>query len=198
MSSFFIFAKNNGFRRLCTYLNQDPVFNAIIVFCIFVSSVLLIFDSPTMFKENLFLKDSIRNADLVFTIVFILEMIVKMVSQNVWFSNEMLIDEEDAYFMSFSNQMDFLIVMVSITDWYITINPSSDTSSSPVSLSSFKALRSFRALRPFRLISRFDGLTMLVDSLVRAFPSMFHVLMIMSLFIFLFAIICINMFKGTF
>lgn len=102
--------------------------------------------------------------------------------------------------MSFSNQMDFLIVMVSLADWYMTINPNAGNleGTSSISLSSFKALRSFRALRPFRLLSRFDGLTMLVDSLVRAFPSMFHVLMIMALFIFLFAIICINMFKGAF
>jgi len=84
MSSFFLFAKNNGFRRLCTYLNQNSIFNMIIVICIFVSSVLLIFDSPTMFKDDKFLKDSIGKADLVFTIVFVIEMIVKMVAQNVW------------------------------------------------------------------------------------------------------------------
>lgn len=96
MSSFFLFAKNNAFRRLCTYLNQNSIFNMIIVICIFVSSVLLIFDSPTMFKDNIFLKDSIGKADLVFTIVFVIEMIVKMVAQNVLWSNENIMDYEDA------------------------------------------------------------------------------------------------------
>lgn len=77
-------------------MNQNSIFNAIIVFCIFVSSILLIFDSPTMFKDQTFLKEVIQKADLVFTIVFVIEMLVKMVSQNVWYSNELIIDEEDA------------------------------------------------------------------------------------------------------
>lgn len=77
-------------------MNQNSIFNMIIVICIFVSSVLLIFDSPTMFKDNIFLKDSIGKADLVFTIVFVIEMIVKMVAQNVLWSNENIMDYEDA------------------------------------------------------------------------------------------------------
>lgn len=77
-------------------MNQNSIFNAIIVFCIFVSSILLIFDSPTIINDNTFIKDTIKKADLVFTIVFVIEMIVKMVSQNVWYSNELIIDEEDA------------------------------------------------------------------------------------------------------
>jgi len=49
-----------------------------------------------MFKDQTFLKEVIQKADLVFTIVFVIEMLVKMVSQNVWYSNELIIDEEDA------------------------------------------------------------------------------------------------------
>lgn len=49
-----------------------------------------------MFKDQTFLKKFIQKADLVFTIVFVIEMLVKMVSQNVWYSNELIIDEEDA------------------------------------------------------------------------------------------------------
>lgn len=95
-----------------------------------------------------------------------------------------------------SNILDFLIVIVSVFDWYISEFPNPDLATD--SLSSVKALRAFRALRPFRLLSRFEGLTMLVDALVSSIPSMFHVLMVMGLFIFLFAIICINMFGGKF
>lgn len=84
MSSCFIFVKNSGFRRLCTYLNNNQIFNLIIIFCIIVSSILLVFDSPTQFSNNQWLKDIIQISDRIFTVVFIIEMIVKMVSQNVF------------------------------------------------------------------------------------------------------------------
>ena len=45
-------------------------------------------------------------------------MLVKMVTQNVFYSNEQIMDDsEDAYFMYSANWLDFFIVVVSIVDW---------------------------------------------------------------------------------
>ena len=61
-----------------------------------------------------------------------------------------------------------------------------------------KALRALRALRPLKVISRNEGLKIVVNALFAAIPSLGHVILISSLAVFVFGIIGINFFKGTF
>lgn len=91
------------------------------------------------------------------------------------------------------NQLDFVIVMVAIVDWYIT---QSGVIEGGAGLSALKALRALRALRPLRTISRAEGLKLIVDALLRAIPALGNVIMVSGLFIFIFSIISINLFKG--
>lgn len=83
--------------------------------------------------------------------------------------------------------------MVAIIDWYIT---QSGKIEGGAGLSALKALRALRALRPLRTISRAEGLKLIVDALLRAIPALGNVIMVSGLFIFIFSIISINLFKG--
>ena len=65
-------------------------------------------------------------------------------------------------------------------------------------LRSLKVLRSLRALRILRVISKNEALRIAVGSLFEAMPSIINGLIICSLFIFIFAIIGVNFFKGAF
>jgi len=63
-------------------------------------------------------------------------------------------------------------------------------------LKSLKALRAFRGLRPLRMISRNEGLKLVVSALLRALPALGNLVMVCSLFFLVFAIVGVNLFKG--
>ena len=65
-------------------------------------------------------------------------------------------------------------------------------------LKALKALRTIRALRPLRVISRNEGLKLVVNALISSIPPMVNVLLVCVLFVFIFAILGTNFFKGTF
>jgi sulfatase maturation enzyme AslB (radical SAM superfamily) len=87
VSSFFIFDKENMFRRWCTEIKDNNGFNNFIMIAIIVSSILLVFQTPDL--DPLDIKSVILNyLDQVFTIIFIAEMLIKMVSMCVIISND--------------------------------------------------------------------------------------------------------------
>ena len=66
------------------------------------------------------------------------------------------------------------------------------------SLQSLKALRALRALRPLRMISRNQGMKLIVNALLASLPSMTNVTIVCALFTLIFAIMGVNFFKGKF
>lgn len=94
---------------------------------------------------------------------------------------------------SYWNVLDAVVVLGSIIDLGFVIAGVNTNS-----LSSLKALRAFRGLRPLRMISRNEGMRLVVNALLSSLPSMANVLLVCGLFILIFAIIGVNMFKGTF
>mmetsp|Transcript_11586 Transcript_11586/g.8068 ORF Transcript_11586/g.8068 Transcript_11586/m.8068 type:complete len:81 (-) Transcript_11586:1108-1350(-) len=66
-----------------------------------------------------------------------------------------------------------------------------------VDLSVFKIARMFRLLRPLRVISRNDRLKISILAMTSSIPQIGNLLIIVLLFMFIFGIIGINLFKGT-
>ena len=64
------------------------------------------------------------------------------------------------------------------------------------SLDKLKILRILRVLRPLRLISRNEGLKLAINSLFLSIPNIVNLMIICLVFVFLFGIIGVNMFKG--
>ena len=65
-------------------------------------------------------------------------------------------------------------------------------------LKSLKALRALRALWPLWVVSRNEGLKLVVNSLFSALPAMINVMLVCFLFLLIFAILGMNFFKGEF
>ena len=84
--------------------------------------------------------------------------------------------------------LDFFVVVVSIVD---LVFPSGGQA-----LKSLKALRALRALRPLRMVSRNQGLKLVVNALFSACPAMINVMLVCGVFVLIFAILGINFFKG--
>ena len=67
-----------------------------------------------------------------------------------------------------------------------------------VDLKSLKALRALRALRPLRMVSKNEGMKLVVGALMTSIPSMTHVLIVCLLLLLILAIVGVNLFKGKF
>ena len=66
------------------------------------------------------------------------------------------------------------------------------------SLKSLKALRALRALRPLRMVSKNEGMKLVVGALMGSLPSIGNVLVVCMLLLLILAIVGVNLFKGTF
>ena len=65
-------------------------------------------------------------------------------------------------------------------------------------LQALKSFRSLRGLGPLRVISRNEGMRLVVNALLASLPSMTNVLLVCSHFILIFSIMGVSFFKGSF
>ena len=87
--------------------------------------------------------------------------------------------------------LDFTVVVASVVNFSLS-------GSGGGILSSLKALRALRALRPLRVISRNQGLKLVVNAIFSTIPAMMNVLLVCSVFLLIFALLGVHVFKGTF
>ncbi|NXG81368.1 SCN3A protein, partial [Stercorarius parasiticus] len=90
-------------------------------------------------------KKLLEYADIIFTYVFFMEMLLKWVAYGL-----------HSYFTNAWCWLDFIIVCLSFVSW--GLNPVSEDPSLCSSGSALKSLRTLRALRPLRALSRFEGI----------------------------------------
>jgi len=204
--SWFIFSPQNPIRRLCRYVlkvevvgrcefkvgrdNRDreggggggggfKVFDNFILLCILFSTVTMAIDSP-LADPKLPITVFVRAADEVFAVIFIIEMVIKLIALG-------LIWGPDAYLKSSWNWLDGVVVMVSI------INMAN------LSQSGFlKTLRILRAFRPLRVISRNENLKVVVQTIFTSMPHLLTLVIVAMLFLLIFALFALSYLNGTF
>ncbi|XP_068940673.1 sodium channel protein type 10 subunit alpha [Petaurus breviceps papuanus] len=166
-------------RKTCYRIVEHNWFESFIIFMILLSSGALAFED--IYLENRrTLKAILEFADLVFTYIFILEMLLKWVAYGF-----------KTYFTNAWCWLDFLIVDVSMISLIANTLGYSD-------IGPIKSLRTLRALRPLRALSRFEGMRVVVDALVGAIPSIMNVLLVCLIFWLIFSIMGVNLFSGKF
>jgi len=84
------------------------------------------------------------------------------------------------------NIFDFIIVCFTLTSFFIE-----NYMQKAVKIGAAKAFRSMRALRPLKLVSKSEGMKIVVSSLLTAIPNLFNVLLISLLFFTIFAILSV-------
>ena len=161
--------------RVVEHSKFDNVITAIII----LSSICLALDNPLLDPETWRVK-VLFNINIVFTIIFTLEMIAKILAYGFILSS-------NAYLKNAWNLLDFIVVMISILD-LVNLGPGQV----------LRAVRTLRILRPLRMISRFPELKIVVDALISSLPAVFNVAICCTLFFFIFAIFGVNFLKGTF
>jgi hypothetical protein len=168
------------------------IFEVFIVVVILLSCILLCIDTP-LDDPDTSLSKALMIIDYLFTAIFLCEAILKIMAFGFFWNNYQGIS---AYIFNWWNVLDFLVVLMSLIDIFITLSSGGSGSSS--NLNSFKALRAIRALRPLRMISRSKGLRIAIQALIASVPAMGNVLIICLLFLLIFAILGVNFFKGEY
>ncbi|KAF5893920.1 sodium channel protein type 4 subunit alpha B-like isoform X2, partial [Clarias magur] len=162
-----------NFRKICHAIVEHSYFEAFITLTILLSSGALAFEDIYM-EQRTVIKIVLEYADQVFTYIFVIEMVLK------WFAYGF-----KNYFTNAWSLLDFFIVnnfLISMTSNFL----------------GYSAFRHIKPLRPLRILSRFEGMRVVVKALVRAVASMFKVMVAWIIFWLIFSVMGVNLFAGKF
>uniref|UniRef100_A0A3B4V575 Voltage-dependent calcium channel type A subunit alpha-1 n=1 Tax=Seriola dumerili TaxID=41447 RepID=A0A3B4V575_SERDU len=178
--SMFIFKASN-IRRICHYVVTLRYFEMTILLVIVASSIALAAEDPVCTSSDR--NKVLRYFDYVFTGVFTFEMIIKMIDQG-------LILHDGSYFRDMWNMLDFIVVVGALIAFALN-NKGRD-------IKTIKSLRVLRVLRPLKTIKRLPKLKAVFDCVVTSLKNVFNILIVYQLFMFIFAVIAVQLFKGKF
>ncbi|XP_066499843.1 calcium channel, voltage-dependent, L type, alpha 1S subunit, b [Hoplias malabaricus] len=178
-SSFFIFGPQNKFRKLChRAINATPFTNFILLLILLSSISLAAEDAidPKSFRNQI-----LAYADIVFTTVFTIEIVLKMLVYGA-------ILHTGSFCRNSFNILDLIVVVVSLL--------SMGLESSAISV--IKILRVLRVLRPLRALNRAKGLKHVVQCVFVAIQTIGNIILVTLLLNFMFSCIGVQLYKGTF
>uniref|UniRef100_A0A2S2PYV7 Voltage-dependent T-type calcium channel subunit alpha-1H n=1 Tax=Sipha flava TaxID=143950 RepID=A0A2S2PYV7_9HEMI len=184
--SLYIFPLEHGFRQSCGKFIKQKWFDNLVLMFIALNCITLAMERPNIppdSTERVFL----GTANYVFTVVFALEMFVKVVAAGMFYGTE-------PYFKSGWNIMDGLLVVVSIIDLLMSLI----SESSPKIFGILRVFRLLRSLRPLRVINRAPGLKLVVQTLLSSLRPIGNIVLICCTFFIIFGILGVQLFKGTF
>ncbi|XP_052334582.1 voltage-dependent N-type calcium channel subunit alpha-1B-like isoform X2 [Oncorhynchus keta] len=181
-SSMFVFGQANVVRRLCHYIVSLRYFEMCILVVISMSSIALAAEDPV--QANAPRNNVLKYLDYVFTGVFTFEMVIKMVDLG-------LLLHPGSYFRDLWNILDFIVVSGALVAFAFSGSKGKD-------ISTIKSLRVLRVLRPLKTIKRLPKLKAVFDCVVNSLKNVFNILIVYMLFMFIFAVIAVQLFKGKF
>ncbi|XP_063795859.1 voltage-dependent R-type calcium channel subunit alpha-1E isoform X8 [Pseudophryne corroboree] len=181
-SSMLIFSSTNPVRKVCHYIVNLRYFEMCILLVIAASSIALAAEDPVLTNSDH--NKVLRYFDYVFTGVFTFEMVIKMIDQG-------LILHDGSYFRDLWNILDFVVVVGALVAFALSTNKGRD-------IKTIKSLRVLRVLRPLKTIKRLPKLKAVFDCVVNSLKNVFNILIVYKLFMFIFAVIAVQLFKGKF
>merc|ERR1711871_793990 len=166
-------APSSEFQRRMLDIVRRPSFDNFIMGCIIVNSFLLMLRWHGQSYE---LATALMWINFAFAIIFTVEAVMKLIALRF------------RYFDDGWNVFDFVIVVA--TDIFIILKYTTDMNL--VSLAT--VMRTFRVLRIFRLIRAAKELRKLINTVVVSLPQLANVAMLLVLFLFIFAVMGVQMF----
>eukprot|EP00746_Dinoflagellata_sp_MGD_P164295 gnl/MRDRNA2_/MRDRNA2_92848_c0_seq1.p1 gnl/MRDRNA2_/MRDRNA2_92848_c0~~gnl/MRDRNA2_/MRDRNA2_92848_c0_seq1.p1 ORF type:complete len:1567 (+),score=269.87 gnl/MRDRNA2_/MRDRNA2_92848_c0_seq1:537-4703(+) len=170
----------NFLRTRCMKIVSHKKFDNFILVCIVISSLSMAISNPT-WDPNHIKSVFLEYVGAVFQYIFTVEMVLKMFAMGlIWGKN--------TYLMNPWNRLDFVVVMI----------PYIEMLAGDANLAALKTLRVLRALRPLRVISRYENLKLVVNTLFKSGPEMLNLVIVGSLFFLIFGLFGLSYFKGAF
>ena len=160
-------------------------FNDFILFIIILNTAIYAMVWP---EQSVPLKRALESTNFVFTVIFILEAILKVIGLG-----------PRAYWSDNWNVFDFVIVSISIIEFIFDLiaNGGTNGDSNGFTGSALSALRSMRLMRAFKLLGKFDTMRRLFYLVLGSMAEVSVLTMLMGIFIFMFAALGMSLFGGT-
>ncbi|XP_055309467.1 voltage-dependent calcium channel type A subunit alpha-1-like isoform X3 [Sitodiplosis mosellana] len=176
-SCMFILSPTNPIRRGVHWFVNYRFFDWFIMIFIGFSSIALASEDPVVehSPHNLMLE----KLDYVFTAVFAVEMVLKIIDLGVIF-------HPGSYLRDFWNIMDSIVVVCALLSFGFKF------------FATMKILRVLRVLRPLKTIKRIPKLKAVFDCVVGSLKNVVNILIVYLLFQFIFAVIGVQLFNGKF
>ncbi|XP_061472005.1 voltage-dependent T-type calcium channel subunit alpha-1G [Rhineura floridana] len=184
--SVYIFAPQSKFRLICNKIIAHKMFDHVVLVIIFLNCITIAMERPKIephSAERIFLTLS----NYIFTAIFLAEMTIKVVALGLCFG-------EKAYLRSSWNVLDGVLVLISAVDILVSMVSDSGTKI----LGMLRVLRLLRTLRPLRVISRAQGLKLVVETLMSSLKPIGNIVVICCAFFIIFGILGVQLFKGKF
>ena len=166
------------FKCSSTGLLSAVSFDNMIILIILTSSGAMAFESCDLDPASP-LAERLERINLVATAIFVAEMTLKILALGLAFT-------PNAYLKTGWNRLDGFIVCSSLLTLVGGGSPA------------IRVLRVLRVLRPLRLISKFGGMRIIVSLLLRTMPKVVNVLVVSGFILLIFAILGVQLFRGTF
>ena len=168
----FCLSKENPLRRGCIQFMEWVWFDRFILLTILANAIVLCMMEPKKiegrgcgdFKATSTTGGNsvIEGSELVFTTIFTLEMLTKVVAMG-------FLVNKGSYLRDGWNVMDFIVVVISL----VSLLPGTGSNAS--------ALRVIRVLRPLRTLSVLPGMRTLIGTIIRSVPMIGNVVLFLSL-----------------
>ena len=163
---------------------ENPYFEAFIFNLIGLNSLFLAIEEPTMTIED----DEYSLATLtlfgdIISVLFIFECVLKIFVMG-------FVKGKYAYLKDNYNILDFIIVVFSIISYIL------ERMDTGIDITFLKALRALRALRPLKLVSKNEGMKLVVNSILASIPNLINVFLISILFYFVFGVLGLSLLMG--
>uniref|UniRef100_A0A7S3L3S1 Ion transport domain-containing protein n=1 Tax=Amphora coffeiformis TaxID=265554 RepID=A0A7S3L3S1_9STRA len=153
------------FRQSCGAMVNHPFVQKSIIFLICFNALTMGIATFDAVEDDDDLRRAFEKLDMVFLIIFTLELAMQLVYQG------------QNLFADGWLVFDFFVV---VTSW---------------SFDSFQVVRAFRIFRALRLIARLESLKSVISSLGQAAPSLGAVTFILVLVLYIFAVLCTELFS---
>eukprot|EP00756_Hemistasia_phaeocysticola_P022354 Hpha_TRINITY_DN15829_c1_g11::TRINITY_DN15829_c1_g11_i1::g.191195::m.191195 len=165
-----------GLRRACIAIISHPAFDAIIIVCILLNSVMLAMDHNRDHNGDT-LEKIMWISENTFFPIFATEALIKIVALG-------FVIHKGSYLRSYWNVLDFVVVLIGVINVFIGRG------------SGITLLRALRVLRPLRITSKLPKLRVLIKTLAQSLPLVMDVFMLLSIVVWTFAILGMQLWSG--
>jgi hypothetical protein len=173
-------------RKVLEYIESNKWFERTVMFTIVFSSIVLAWQGPPGSKEGVEIfdgvlaTDALDVADVVFFIIFLVELIVKVIVHGFLFT-------PDAYLLNGWNRLDFIVILFSIAD-----RLADDLGNTG------RILRMGRCLRPLRMINKNDGMKKIITAALESIGTNIGVMILAATMYVVFSVMGVQLFGGKF
>ena len=170
--------------RCSKRLIEWPWFDRVVLVMIVVNTVLLAMDNPGIDPLSDF-ATVLKTLDYIMTAFFTVEMGIKIHGLTA-----------RGYFSQSWNILDAIIVVLSDIGVIIQIVLELSSDGGDNSLTVVRTIRVLRVLRPLLLLGHFEGMKLILESVIKSALSIVNVLLLLMFVWLIFAIIGMNLFSG--